>query len=604
MEEVLGLSHIDIRKRFSDQGGNSINAITLMHKMKKAGFLVTLRDIMHHQTIEEIVKEVLHPVEARLIDSATGLEACIYKQMGVQVYCRTIQVQHNQGIDRKSILLAGAGREMSIKQFIGTSILRIAPAIVPHYICSMEVFGEIETETLLEESVFYTRMGLLPLASIDITLLQQSLEKGLLQNDNIIRKTAKSTKYPLCAMQQLQIAFHTPASLDFLLMETYVDMPVLQQAYSMLIKRHNLLRSVAVKEDGFYYWEEHVYDPAMLPAIPVVDLGDYQCHHTEFYDLVKQLVFRIYNSDTILHQFVLFRKNLKEHYLVMIFSHVIFDRVTGEVLKSQLLNYYNDLLNGREVRQEQIIPFETYVQQIGKGPQQISEQEVIRTFQLEDFYKAKELIRNGLRGKESGQSYSFSIVVPLPGAIQQHNMLESTLAIYTKALHRYLEITQLPLLFVCDGREYENKQYYNTVGEFTDMIPMLIDAGHTAAGIGMIVSQRLADLKQYNLNFLHLLLDPVFKAKWPEAGRLIDAGAQFERFDILMFNFLGNAEEVVIPASEEVDIQPNPLPIYSLLNCIASGTADKIVFSFRSSYSIDIDKLKGLFRDAALEVAC
>ncbi|WP_160716837.1 phosphopantetheine-binding protein [Chitinophaga solisilvae] len=591
-KEVLGLPDIDLYQPFFSLGGNSINAIAVMSKMKKAGYPVTLRDIIHHQSIRKIVDEVLQPSTSPLIATAEALESFVLQEGGIAVTFRNVQVQYPHGIREYQILQTEAGQTAAVQQLISNPALPVAAGILPHYISDKTEFNET-TGAPLPAAIFQALLGLQPLELFDAPAAAANILATYQANDTAIRKPVILRQYPLCAMQQLQISFHTQACVDLLPLHTHVDVPLLQQVYSTLIKRHSLLRSVAVKGEHFHNWEEHAFDPALVPEIPVIDLSGYQYPEADFYPLVTSFVFRKYDPGKIFHQLVLFRVNLKEYYLVMIFSHVIFDRVTGEVLKSQLQQYYQDLADKRRIREEKIVPFESYVRAIEKGPQQLSTADIIRNFQLEDFYNAKQRILETVHGRESAQSYAFSITVSLQDTVQ--DPLATTLAIYTRALHRYLGVSQLPLLFVCDGRQYENKLYYNTVGEFTDMVPMLTDAAWTVKETGDIISGRLAALKQHNLNFLHLLLHPSSRADKPEISRLMDAGEALERFDILMFNFLGNAEEVPVTTDEQTDIQPNPLPIYSLLNCIASSGPGSITFRFRSSYTIDIDALRKIF---------
>ncbi|SFW81929.1 condensation domain-containing protein [Chitinophaga sancti] len=601
-KEVLGVPDIDPEKRFFEQGGNSINAIVIMSRMKKAGYPVTLRDIIHHQTIRKMTQELWQPSAINLVDTCASLEDFIHHKSGITVSCKTIHVRYNDDVSELHILFTEPDKTATVQQLISESVQQIAPAVLPHYISGGGSFDG--TTASFQAAEFYSMLGLQPLQSFDVTAAQALIHETFHVNDEAISNTVVLQQYPLCAMQQLQIFFHTPACVDYLLLNTYVDVPTLQQVYSILIKRHSLLRSVAVNEGNCYNWEEYAFDPTIVPAIPLIDLAGYQCSPADFQHLATSLVFRKYEPGKIFHQFVLFRVNLKEYYLVMIFSHVIFDRVTGEVLKNQLLNYYQDLMDKKKVRTEKIVPFETYVNAIGKGPQDIAEQEVIGTFQLEEFYNAKQQIRKSIHGSESQLSYSFSIEVSLQDTVQQQDILATTLAIYTRALHRYLGTAQIPLLFVCDGRQYENKLYYNTIGEFTDMVPMLTDGRWSVAETGEAVSRRLTNLKKHNLNFLHQLLLPASKPGWPEIRRLMDAGEGFAHFDILMFNFLGNADEIPEAATAQVNTEPNPLPINSLLNCIASAstTEGRIIFRFRSSYTIDIGQLRELFAVATQEI--
>lgn len=524
-QEVLSVPNIDVTKGFTALGGNSIKAIPLMFKMKKAGFPVTLRDIMHYQSIEQIVKQVL-------------LVATVLPEIPV---------------------LSAAVTPWDLK----------APAGV--------------------------------MAAIDPDVIRLHLTQALLHNDALIRSSAIHKRYPFSGMQQLQVSFRTVASVDMIPLDEELDTGLLGRAYSILISRHGLLRSIAIQEEGVYRWQEHAEQPSSSFVIPVLDFSDVEGGVEDFRSLAMQLTSRIYDNSTMLHQLVYLRRSASERYLAVIISHVIFDRVTAELLRSELMRYYTALQSGQPLTSEQIVPFDTYVAQLSKGPQGIDEAQVIALFDLARFYTAKQLILRGLHGKSSDFSYQFNITVSAYSH-DSNQALGQALLIYGKVLQRYLGVSEVPLLFVCEGRQYEELRFYNTVGECTDMVPMVIDAGSGAEEIGDIVLARLESLKRNNLNFLHLQHDLIYKTGWPRLAALVDGGVGYSEFDILMFNFLGNADSPVGPVSMDVLTQSNPLPIQSLLNCIAVSAGDQLIYTFRTSYLVDIDALRGLFHEVVKEM--
>ncbi|ASZ13247.1 hypothetical protein KTO58_08100 [Chitinophaga pendula] len=524
-KDVLALSTIDVTKGFTALGGNSIKAIPLMFKMKKAGFPVTLRDIMHYQSIEQIVKQVL--------------------------------------------------------------LVAAVPFCSP--VLSVAVGG------------WHLKVASGDLSAVDVGACQRLLTKALLHNDALIRGAAVMPRYALPGMQQLQLSFRTPASVDLLPLDEELDVTLLERAYGMLICEHGLLRSIPVREAGSYCWQEYGKQPLLQPVIPVLDFSDGAGTAEELLSLMGALTSRVYDNDTVLHQLVYFRRSAAERYLAVIISHVIFDRVTAEILRSQLLRYYTALRSGQLLAEEQPVSFDMYVRQLYKGPQAIDEVAVMTMFDLHRFYASRQYILQGLAGKASPLSYQFNIVVPA-FRHDSDRALGTALLIYGRVLQRYLDVGAVPLLFVCEGRQYEDVRFYNTVGEFTDMVPMVIDARSSAEEIGHVVVTRLEGLKRHNLNFLHLQHDPKYKTKWPTLWGLIDGGEGYHAFDLLMFNFLGNADGPVAPVTTEVSIQPNPLPIQSLLNCIAVSAGDQLIYTFRTSYLVDIDMLRGLFYDVVKEI--
>jgi surfactin family lipopeptide synthetase A len=292
-----------------------------------------------------------------------------------------------------------------------------------------------------------------------------------------------------------------------------------------------------------------------------------------------------------------------KYFLVWIVSHVIFDRVTKEILSRHLIRHYDALLQGRTLPAE-TRSFADYVRQVARGPQGVEAPDIVQSFRLHDFYEAKQKAKRLVAATGSRTSTHFDIVVPLGSTWQVEHPWEAALAGHVKGLQRYLQMDELPLLFVTEGREFENQRYYDTVGELTDMIPLLVDARLPLREITASVLDRLEFVKRHNVNFLHLVTERADQPQWSDIGRLVDIGEDYEDLDILMFNILGYTDESTTePVVETNWVQPQPLPIQTLLNAITGVRSDKVVCSFRTSCAVDVSRMRACFRHAASELS-
>lgn len=601
--EVLSLPTLTAHDKFNELGKSSIDVMRLMARMKSAGFLVSFRDIMHYETVASLVDEVLIPRFIPLITTVDELLDHLQDETGSVFTYVTVTVQRPDGIQEQAVLFGDSCIEHA-KNWLRTSRKQLDPGILPDYFFNGALWPELKHDGTITGEKFDEYLNLLPLEPETINASRMVLDEALQHNYKLIKQGGIPHQYPLCGMQQLQISFRTPASMDFLMIKDAIDLDLLQKAYGLLIARQGLLRSLAIQKNGQYYWQEYRYNKTTEdPLIPLIDFSTFTADEDTFRDVVINLVSRVYEQEDILHQLVLVRKSYKTYYLVMVFSHVIFDRVSGETVKSQLMGFYEDLLHQRPVKQEQLNTFSAYSSHIRRGPQGIDEPALIAGFELEAFYRSKQELRKKLHGLESNLSYSFNVIVPLLGADDHEYALQKAVAVYAKAVQRYFELEMVPLLFVSEGRHYENRRYYNTIGEFNDMIPMVVNPGLSATAIVNSVTSRLEQAKQGNVNFLNLLLNPDFSTSWQKTVGLIDAGVDFGSFDLLMFNFLGNKVEEGADSSEEFIVSgPNPLPVYSLLNCICSTAAAQLVFMIRCSYTVNIEQLRKLFSEAAAEL--
>ncbi|MFD1908970.1 hypothetical protein ACFSQ7_40835 [Paenibacillus rhizoplanae] len=115
---------------------------------------------------------------------------------------------------------------------------------------------------------------------------------------------------------------------------------------------------------------------------------------------------------------------------------------------------------------------------------------MISAFELEAFHRSKQNILRRLEHRTSDEAFLFNVTIP-----SNEHSLERALSVYTKGLQAYLETDHFPLLFLYDGRRYEEASYYNTVGEFIDFVPLFIDTGWNTDKTMRSVKARLDLLK-------------------------------------------------------------------------------------------------------------
>ncbi|MBX7131783.1 MAG: hypothetical protein K1X67_03795, partial [Fimbriimonadaceae bacterium] len=513
--QVLGVQRVGVDDSFFDLGGDSITAMTLASRLKRAGYNVTARDILHCQTIEKLLRETSEPT----MMSADSPEVDFVLQQG------------------------------------------------------MRVDGD----------------------------LARVLNDSLVINTGIITDASIAKEYPMTAMQKLQIGFETPAPLAIEPLQRPLNVSALQRAYGNLIAQHGLLRSLPVDLDGSRAWREYEYNGAEVPLVPVINITQGSTA-VSIQALAETLTMRVYRNTEILHQLVIVVLDGNRYFLAWIMSHVIFDRVTKEILSRHLLQHYDAVLKGQPLNNE-APSFADYVHQVVRGPQGVEASEIVRAFRLHDFYESKQRAKHLVATTGSHSATNFNIVLPLSNRWQVEHPWELALAVHVKGLQRYLEMDELPLLFVTEGRQFEDQRYYDTVGEFTDMIPLLVDARLPLPDITRSIMDRLEFVKRHNVNFLHLVSEPAAQAKWSDICRLVDAGEGFGDLDILMFNILGYVDGLSLESAVETSwVQPHPLPVQTLLNCITSVGSDTMVCSFRTSCAVDIARIRACFKRAASEL--
>nr|WP_317617275.1 amino acid adenylation domain-containing protein [Paenibacillus elgii] len=602
-QRILGVPNLSVLDGFFDLGGHSLKALALMTEMEKAGCYATLTDIYHYNSIralaaylqsateQEHLQEHLIETKEELISWLNRETESVYELVSYRVRDFLHETKEIY------VLYCDTAGEDRVESLVRMMNGKVAKALLPHYIVPLHQRIETDPNQTIDEEVFCRRLGLTRMEADEVAAVRGQLQDDYEQTDRWIKTGQVTRVYPLGAIQQMQIKFHTPPSLVFFKLDEYADYALLDRAYAWLVQHQGQLRSVPVQGEPGVCWKEYALPSARPPKLSLIDVSG-RDPSGPFMDMLQDFVENTrYVGEHILYQMVVLKRNLREHYVIGLLHHVLCDRVTTEVIERQLVSCYRSLLQGQAPPSEEVKPFAQYVHQIQHGPRGITEQEWISAFELETFQRSKRDILRRMAHRTSDEALLFNVNIPA----KEHS-LGAALSVYTKGLQTYLAANHLPLLFLYDGRRYEEASYYNTVGEFIDFVPLLIDARLHQDEMLRTVRTRLDLLKDNNINFMHLLTDPACRGHWDRTKELVQFGEQYEYLDLFMFNYLGNSTKEHLQESlfdDTVVKQPNPLPIYSLFNCIAASHADGFIFSIRCSYKIDAEEVRAAFHEAA-----
>ncbi|WP_260989962.1 phosphopantetheine-binding protein, partial [Paenibacillus xylanexedens] len=599
--KVLGIPSPSVLDSFFDLGGHSLKALVLKAELEKIGHHVNLTEIYNYKSIRALAAyiesakepESLIQLKEELVSWLRREKDGVYELVSYQVRGVFEETQNINVLYSDDV---GENRVKSLKQIMNR---KVSKDLLPHYIMPLYRKNGMDSNETIDEEVFYQHLGLNKLERDEAITIHEKLKDEYRQMNRLIKKGDVVREYPLGAVQQMQIKFQTPPSIVFFKLDEYVDYTLLDQSYAQLVEHQGLLRSVPVQGEQCICWKEYATPSSCQPKLHLIDVSDSNSNGP-FMDMLQDFIHNTrYEGERILYQMVLLKRNLREHYVIGLLHHAICDRVTAEIIEHQMLSCYRGLLQGQVPPSDERKTFVEYVTHIQSGPRGISEEELISDFELKSFYQSKQDILKRLKHRTSNEAFLFDVAIP----VKEHS-LELALSVYTKGLQLYLETDHFPLLFLYDGRRYEGSTYYNTIGEFIDFVPLFIDAGWTPNKTMRSVRARLDLLKDKTLNFMHLLVDPTCRYNWSNIKRFVQFGEQYEYLDLFMFNYLGNSAKGNLQESYDDTIikQPNPLPIYSLFNCIAKSCSDGLIFSFRCSYKIDVEEVRRAFLKVASEL--
>ena len=380
---------------------------------------------------------------------------------------------------------------------------------------------------------------------------KEYLDRSIDKYKNMIFKGNIVNSYKVSEVQRLTTKMNLMKSGGITInFEEDLDMNLLTKSILALINSQSLLRSIIIKKEDTLYINE--YEKIEDIEISYLDISNTEEKLAEnikryitedIYSKCSSVGDYIYNS--LLYRIIVVKDLDKKYVVYMPFSHVIFDGMSMEILKSKLLRgYYN---NGVIETSENEASYEEYIAQINAGPKNIKEKDIYDKFNLGKFFNAYnkyiEFDRNSL--------VNANIKVKLNKKADEYDkdvLWDISYKIFINILKYHFDSEVIPFAIYTIGRQYENKNYYGTIGEFLDIIPAIesYDSNNNY--------YYFRDLMKYasenNLHFITLLFNQNLKERFPtiqKEMKKINDGFM----EIPIFNFLGLYEDKIEEVDEE-----------------------------------------------------
>jgi hypothetical protein len=253
---------------------------------------------------------------------------------------------------------------------------------------------------------------------------------------------------------------------------------------------------------------------------------------------------------------ILIKKSERDHVLVFAADHLIYDALSDQVLKTNIEAAYHGTTAPGAPGTAGGSGYDEYVKQINKGPQRVSEEEIIETFALEEFSQAMAKVRRVFEAKRNDRLVNHTIIIPIKETalpFDDKMPLETSLRIYADLSKAFFHIEKIPLLFFAYGRKYQDRQFFDTIGEFIDMVPILVDTANNSLAK---IQEKIAFAAAHNINFVSTLMNPALAAKWQRVTGLLAPDGEGYNRNLLRFNFTGQTGKFTLHQGKETAQNP------------------------------------------------
>ncbi len=367
--------------------------------------------------------------------------------------------------------------------------------------------------------------------------LNDSQIKGLVEHlaslccsfSKIICTAPEVACFPLSSQQRWQLMQGSMLTGFTTEIEGDIQESSLRKQLTTIVNHNQLLHSV-IQNNPTPEWKERDISeliPLIERSIPYLDLREFD-HKTkkDILNQVSVLIFTSpYQAGSFLWRMCCLRINQDKHLIIWGFNHIAFDGMSAEVIRNQILN-------GIQEQQK----YQDYVLQLKQGPENIAEREIIEKFSLNKWQTINCSLMQKLIQNQNNTQEEITIDVPLTG-VSHKTPWKLAFDIVIKLLRDYFHTQEISLGIVHYGRSYQHQNYYNCVGEFLDVVPVLVQKMDEEAEVMSLLEK----CRLYSINFITLLVDHALSKRFSKIARLLRPAFKTngEPQQFVLFNFQG-----------------------------------------------------------------
>ncbi|GKX65197.1 non-ribosomal peptide synthase/polyketide synthase [Inconstantimicrobium mannanitabidum] len=477
--EILGFEKIGINNSFFEVGGNSLNVIILIDKIKKEfKYELSLNSIYSNSTIVAMADEI-----GRKIDTGITIKQ-IEDELNKNITeCRLVNtIVENE----EYITLFTNSRENEIVEYIKENY---SIKFIPNFILKFDKWND-------NWHLFKTKNEFIGFINSQKGESQNYLDKIILFNNyrNELRDQIVNNKiinkYRTFYLQDEFIERNeVPIIAMTILIENEISVDNIVKTIKELINRNAMLRSTIIKEDNKNYFIE--FDTINSLKLNYIDISD--LNSIQYEDLsnkvtrIDNIQRREYNFDgkDILYRIIILKENMKSYRVVFRFDHKIFDAASKNILNKQFYKIYNEIKEKGSY--ESILEETSYNKLIKFVNEEHDVNKLNDTMMDNDFIKLKnELEQFSCCFEKKIEGLSDNIIFSEPVILEYDvsKYLEegddfSSIAIYLTCciLNRIFNMEKIPLNIVSGWRNFGEYNFSNIIGDCRSFNPIVFDMG-------------------------------------------------------------------------------------------------------------------------------
>jgi fengycin family lipopeptide synthetase E len=422
------------------------------------------------------------------------------------------------------------------------------------------------------------------LVNKEIRLLKREIrdwQKKLISTDVV-------KKFDITPIQYMYLCFQDYSGICYRY-QGELDIKQFNKAYASMVHQFEFLRSHITYQSRKYQWIE--YAAGEIGNIPLLDISSYSAEVKEQFleKSIKDIYLKPYTIFyTLFYRAYILKESEESYVLIFPFSHIIFDALSASIFEEELLRRYQMCVIGEKPEVVEL-DYPQYLEQLKKGVVNISEQQLIEKFALEDFLELSKKTANVVKSYNDTKKTRFVVNVDIA---QNYNLLIGYSISYAYQIcHYLLQLDTFPVYVTNIGRIYEMLVYDKQIGSFVDYIPYIMENKKEPLEYQDDINSLSMSKNRNNINFVRYILSGMEEDGFKEAKRLLSDSYEYYR---IIINFVGFTEDdqfepIIYKFSE------NRMLDTLLISCKIVN--NKMKFTVEASHYIEQNKLLKFIQD-------